>query len=498
MTNTSGQNVAKAGLQSVAGKLGGKIIDFGTLLVLAQVLVPDDFGLVAMAMTVIFLIEALTEIPLAQPILRAKNPTPDYYDTAFTLGIIRASILAVVVTLSAKAVGVFYDEPRLPLLIAVLTIAPVMRSLLSPRMAVFARDFNMRPDMAINLIGKAASFCVVVAVALATQSYWAIALGTITTPFVMNILSYLKAPYRPRLGLAQWSEFSDIVGWNSVNQLFSAVSFQIDRILLGRSLTTPELGRYALASDLTNVAFQGILIPFAVPLTVAMSKAETKHVLQIAWCKTMNAALSLMGPILVGMAVLGVPIVHSMLGETWREAGPILAMLALMSLPGIFGQILAPLAVALFQPKLIAIRTLIDLMVKLPLMFIGIAWFGLWGAIAARGISGVVAMIFSLTAATRLTGLGLIEQLLCMRRTVCGLIVFAGVCLLLGPTADPAISGFVGRGVLGLEVLAVLGIAMIAHLVVVFGLWHVAGRPTDTLEMTVFKRFAKNSAADQS
>jgi O-antigen/teichoic acid export membrane protein len=139
MTDTVGEKVARASLQSVVGRLGGRVIDFATLLVLAQLLVPADFGLIALAMTVILLVEAVTDLPINQPILRAEDPTPEDYDTAFTLGLVRALVLAGVVAAAAGPVATFYDEPRLPLLILALATAPMLRSLASPRMADFTR-----------------------------------------------------------------------------------------------------------------------------------------------------------------------------------------------------------------------------------------------------------------------------------------------------------------------------------------------------------------------
>lgn len=485
MARTTGQNIARAGLQSVAGRLGGKVIDFATLLVLAQLLLPDDFGLIALAMTVILLIEALTEVPLTQPILRAEVPTPDYYDTAFTLGVLRAVVLGVVVTALAWPVGAFYDEPRLPLLIVALTAAPVMRSLISPRMADFARAYDMRPDMAMTLLGKAAAFGVVVTVALATRSHWAIAAGTITTPLVMTLFSYVAAPYRPRLGLARWGAFRDIVGWNSVNQLFGAIGFQIDRILLGRTLNTAMLGRYAMASDLVGVAFQGILYPLAAPLTVATAQAATLAARVRAWGKILNAVLCLMGAILLGLTLLATPIVDVLLGEAWREAAPMLSWLALTSLPGIVGFVLGPLAVSLFRPQLIAQRTLIDLAVKVPLMLAGIAWFGLWGAVAARGISGVVAMVFAFTAAGQLLHVGVMAQMRMIHRTAAGLIVFAVVGYVLCPAVDPAAQGILPRVTLGLQVGLVFVAALVAQLAAMLGLWWVQGKPVDGIEGTL-------------
>jgi O-antigen/teichoic acid export membrane protein len=491
MERTAEQKIVRAGLQSIAGKLGGKLIDFGTLLLLAQLLLPVDFGLIALAMTAILLIEALTEVPLTQPILRAADPTPDYYDTSFTLGVMRACILTIFLIALAWPMGAFYEEPRLPILIIVLTLSPIMRSLFSPRMADFARIYNMRPEMTISLMGKAGAFVVVLCFALTTRSYWAIALGTITTPLIMTSLSYIKAPYRPRLSLVRWHDFADIVGWNSLNQFFAAISFQIDRILLGRTLSMATLGHYAMASDLTGVPIQGVLIPLGTPLTVAMSKATTLERQQWAWKKVLNTVLCLMGAILLGISTLAGPIVQFLLGETWIEAAPILALMALTTLPALVGYALVPLAISLYRPSLITQRTMIDLAIKLPLMLIGIAWFGLWGAIAARGIASLAAMIFALTAATQLIGLSVREQMYAIHRTLAGLIALAAVSFWLCPVVQPTSASFVERAGLGLETGLVFILALTAQIVVMLGLWDLEGRPAGSLEGTLLGWFRK-------
>jgi O-antigen/teichoic acid export membrane protein len=489
MHKSSRRSVVGAGMQSVAGRLGGKLIDFVTLLILAQLLLPADFGLIALAMTAVLLIEALTEVPLTQPILRVSAPTPDYYDTSFTLGVLRACVLAVSVTALAWPIGIFYGEPRLPLLIIALTLAPIMRSLTSPRMIDFTRVYNMWPEMIINLAGKAGAFVVVVVVALSTRSYWAIAVGTIFSPFIMTALSYMKAPYTPRLSLVRWNEFSSIVGWISLNQLFSAISFQIDRILLGLTLSTSMLGRYALASDLAGVPIQGVLYPLAEPLTVSMAKSKTPEQFQKSWIKTLNVVLCLMGAILIAIATLAGPIVQFLLGDAWRESAPILAMLALTGLPSVVGFALGPLAVTLYRPRLITQRTIVDLLVKIPLMIIGIVWFGLWGAIVARGIASLAAMVFAFTAATQLIGLSLRAQMYAIHRTVAGLVVFAAVSFLLCPIVQPTSVEAVARIILGLEIGAIFVVALMGQIIVMFSIWYLEGRPAESVEAASLEWF---------
>lgn len=484
MTDTVGEKVARASLQSVVGRLGGRVIDFATLLVLAQLLVPADFGLIALAMTVILLVEAVTDLPINQPILRAEDPTPDDYDTAFTLGLVRALVLVGVVAAAARPVATFYDEPRLPLLILALATAPMLRSLASPRMADFTRAYNMWPDFVLTLSGKLASFAVVVTLAVATPSYWAISAGTITTPLVGNVLSYCLAPYRPRLGLRRWHAFKDILGWSSLGQFFSALNFQIDRILLGRTLPAADLGRYALASDLTGVAMQGILVPFSGPLTVALARAGKTKDLRRAWDKTLNATFCIMGPVLLAISVMTAPIVDLLLGPSWSDLSPILSWLALTTIPAIVGPILAPLANALFRPRLNAERTIVEFAAKVPLMVVGIAMFGLWGAIAARGMTSFAGMLFSLSGAATLTGTRLVDQIWSLRRTSLGLLTFAGICYWLCPDDGQG----TGRLVLGLQLGSAFGLALAGQWLSMFAVWFLAGRPPDTIEATLYNR----------
>jgi O-antigen/teichoic acid export membrane protein len=216
-----------------------------------------------------------------------------------------------------------------------------------------------------------------------------------------------------------------------------------------------------------------------------MAKATTLEQQQRVWVRVLNSVLCLMGAILLGISTLAGPIVQFLLGETWREAAPILALLTLTGLPSVVGFALGPLAITLYRPRLITQRTMIDVVVKVPLMLIGIAWFGLWGAIAARGIAGLAAMIFAFTAATQLTGLTFREQMYAIHRTVAGLVTLTAVSFWLCPVVQPATAGFVERAGLGLEISFVFIVALTTQSVVMLGLWKLEGRPADSLEGTL-------------
>ncbi|WP_246701406.1 oligosaccharide flippase family protein, partial [Rhodopseudomonas sp. BR0C11] len=132
---------AGAGLL-VASRLITRCIDLITLSLLGRLLTPADFGIVAIAMSVIFIVEAVMEIPIGVALVRVRNPTERHYDTAFTVGLLRSCILmAVVIALSWPIAEIYRDE-RLIWLISALGTAPAVRSLGSPRITEFTRRMD--------------------------------------------------------------------------------------------------------------------------------------------------------------------------------------------------------------------------------------------------------------------------------------------------------------------------------------------------------------------
>lgn len=476
---TQGQahKVAVAGIWSVGGRLAGRAIDLCSLLVLAQLLTPADFGLVAMAMSVVMLVEAVLEMPMAQPILRVEAPGDDVYDTAFTLGLLRAIAIGALVPALATPVAAFFQEPRLPPLLCALALAPMLRGSLNPRMIDFLRRYDLRREFAIDLVSKAAAFCAVTALAFATRSYWAIAAGTIVGPLVMNVMSYAFVPHRPRLSLARWRDFADVLGWNSAGQLIAAANLQMDRILLGRALPVDVLGRYSLAADLAGISHQGVVTPLQRPLIPAFSQAAGPARRGELWCKASNAILFLVGPVLIGMALLSAPLVRALLGPQWDAAAPYLFWLALAALPGLPGAALVTLAVASRQAHVPALRLLAEFAIRLPATVLGVAWYGVLGAIAARGVSALAMACFTVFAVRRLTRTPVRAQLAALWRSLAGLAAMAGALWLLGPEPPAAETGGAGRLLLALETGLILAAGAGVHLGAAFLLWRLCGRP---------------------
>ncbi|WP_118137351.1 oligosaccharide flippase family protein [Oceanicella sp. SM1341] len=465
---------AGAGIWLVAGKLASKAIDFLILLLLARLLGPEDFGLVAMALTVVLIVEAVLELPLMQALVRVPEPSVAMFDTALTLGLLRGLVIAGLLGALAWPVAAFYQEPRLAPLLVVLGLGPVMRGMMSPRMVLFMQRLDFRREAALDITGKTVSLLVAGGIALATGSYWAIAAGTVTTPVVTTSLSYVMAPHRPRPTLSEWPRFADMVGWNSLYQLFSAINWQMDKLMLGRFLAPGLFGRFSLANDLATIPYQAILMPLLRPLMAGFAPlAQSPEALGAAYCKAANAVVFVTGPLLLGLALLAEPAVRIALGPQWLEVAPMLTWLALCGLMPLPVRPMQSLAMVLDRTRYTTLQIGLEFAFKLPATLLGILWFGIWGAIVARGLANLVVIAVSALIVRRLIGLSLTAQARAVWRPSAALLPMAAVLLAGAPWLGgmPAGAGLLAAGAL------LGGAAMAMFLAADLALWRLTGRP---------------------
>ncbi|MDZ4790480.1 MAG: lipopolysaccharide biosynthesis protein [Hyphomicrobiales bacterium] len=468
------ESTAVAAIWLVGGRLIARSIDLVTLLVLARILGPAEFGAVAVAMTLILIVEAISEMPVSFVLVRAPEVTQSMLDTAFTLSMIRGIGIAVILALLAIPYASFNNDLNLVPLICVLAFAPAIRSLISPAMVHFVRAIDFRREFVLDIVGKLATLVVAVTVAYIAQNYWAIAAGTVAAPVVMAIASYFFAPYFPRLTLKEWNQFSSLLQWNTASQFLAAINWQIDRLLLGRMASREDLGRFSIANDLTAIPYQALVIPVVRPLMAGLSALPDEPVrLGQAYRKTTAAIMMVGAPALIGMAVLSEEIVRLILGPKWSEAALMLALLAVSGVAPLLAAPFGSLAIRLGRFQYGTLQTLLEFVVKIPAMVIGVYFFGVMGALIARIICGLGVAFTSMVLVRRLIGLPLTDQLIAPWRPAVASIAMAA-CLL---PVLPLLTTLSNSLTLALGVTIAVGWGAGLYTVFVFILWRLSGQP---------------------
>ncbi len=488
MTSSSlSHKAASAGLWVVGGRLLARVLDLVSLLVLARLLTPADFGIVAIATTILSVVEAILEIPVNQALIRQQVISPAMLSTAFSLSLVRGVAVAALMILLGWPLAIFYDNPALFPLTCVLSLAPALRGLTSPGMVVFMQEFDFRREFALDVSAKLATLIVASSIALTTGSYWALAAGSVVGPLAATLLSYVFAPLAPRITFSEWPIFRDMVGWNTVSQILNAFNWQTDRLLLPRYTSVSAFGAFSVADTLASIPLQTVVVPLLRPLNAAFAKLTNDAERSAAYGTASAAVVTLAAPALIGIALLAEPALRIVVGEKWVSAAPILSWIATIGLFGLPLTALSPLVMALDRTRYGTLRMAIEMCVKLPATILGVMYYGIEGALAARALAAVAVYAANVFIVRHLIGMSVGAQLKAVLRPFLAGASMATLLWFLRPLLDGLPVGLPLVLLAGLVGLA--GIALFWF--VILTSWQFVGRPKGIEALAVQKMRAQ-------
>ena len=162
------------------GAQGGKLLlQMLSVVVLARLLAPEDYGLFGMAAVFTQMVFIVKDLGLSQAAVQKKTLRPEESSALFWINVIFVTVLAAVCCVCAPLVAVFYDEPRLAAIVAVSSSANLIVGLSAQHKAILQRQLRMRELAIVEILSKAISLVAGVAGALGGMRYWALVLATI-------------------------------------------------------------------------------------------------------------------------------------------------------------------------------------------------------------------------------------------------------------------------------------------------------------------------------
>jgi O-antigen/teichoic acid export membrane protein len=306
-----------------------RLIGLMSVLVLARILTPRDFGIVALAMSVLALVDIFSALGLRQALLRIAEPVRTHYDTAWTIQLLVLCFLAALLVALAPAAAAFYDEPILATLIAVLAGCFVIDGLANIGVIDFERHFDFGRDLRMRLSVRLLSFAVTLAAALILQNYWALVIGTVMHSVLNATASYIFHPFRPRFSLAKRHELLGVSLWMFLASAAQTVQNQFEKIVVGRVSSRNVMGYYAVSRDLSSI--------FTEEIATALNRVT--FVTTARMCRPLSAdpdrLPSMLGaygliaaPLGFGLAATADGALPLLLGSQWTGAALLLSILA--------------------------------------------------------------------------------------------------------------------------------------------------------------------------
>jgi lipopolysaccharide exporter len=464
------QSIARGSAWTIAARWSARIVGLVSTIILARLLQPTDFGIIAMAMVTIQFLNVFTEAGQELAVIRQSNATAEHFDTAWTMSVCAGAIVALGLLLVAPLAGWFFDEPRLPPVIRLLALAPLIQGFTNiGATAGFQRDLAFNKDFRFTVIRKLSTFIVTIPLAFVWQNYWALVIGILGGRVITVLASYFMHPYRPRLRLPKIREIWSFSAWTQVSEIGNFLGNQTDQIIVGNIAGSAGMGAYNVAEDLAAAPTGELVVPaaraiFPVYATLLQDPAELARSYLSVLSVIAIVALSTG----VGVALVADDLVAVVLGPKWNLAAALIPWLAVSA--GLFGvtrSINAVLNVT-GNARLNAMRIWAFAALLIPAAIIaGLGW-GAEGVAAARMsvvILFIPIMFYSLMWVIPVTTAQIAE---CLWRPACASLSMAALIWYFEPLPVSPVS---------LRLFCTIGLGAVVFTTTLLGLWFMAGRP---------------------
>src|SRR5712691_3816184 len=253
MPASLGSRIARGAAWMVAFKLLDRSIGGVSVVIIARLLVPADFGLVAMATATIAIIELISAFNFDMALIQSQEATRAHYDTAWTLNVAMAAVCALLVAAAAFPAGPFYGDSRLGPIMLWLALATWIRGFENVGVVGFRKELQLNREFQLLLTKRIVVFLVTISIALATRSYWALVLGTLAGSVGGVVLSYLFHPYRPRFDLTASGDLLHFSKWMVFSNVINTLASRASDLIIGKSLGPAPLGLFNLAHEISNL-----------------------------------------------------------------------------------------------------------------------------------------------------------------------------------------------------------------------------------------------------
>jgi lipopolysaccharide exporter len=306
-----------------------RLIGLISVLVLARVLTPRDFGIVALAMSVLAIVDIFSALGLRQSLLRIARPERAHYDTAWSIQFLVLIALFVVLVAVAPLAAWFYREPALSVVIAVLASRFLFYGLVNIGIVDFDRHLQLGRDLRMRVGVRLATFVVTLASALALQNYWALVIGSVTQSVFHAAASYIVHPFRPRFSLAKRAELLGVSLWMFLASAAQTVQNEVERTVVGRIATMNVLGFYAVSKDLSSIFTNEIAT--ALNRVTFVTTARTGQPLSAdpnRLAAMLGSYALLTAPLGLGLTAAAQEAVSVLLGPQWTGAAQFLSIIA--------------------------------------------------------------------------------------------------------------------------------------------------------------------------
>ncbi|MBC7490379.1 MAG: lipopolysaccharide biosynthesis protein [Glaciimonas sp.] len=463
------QRMAKGIVWMVGARLLDRSVGIISTLILARLLIPGDFGLIAMATAIGGMLDLLGSFSFDVALIQKADAERRHYDTVWTFNVIFGLICTAGLIFLAGPAAAYYSEPRLSVVMYVLSISYFLGAFGNIGVVNFRKELDFKQEFIFIFARRVVTFIATISAAFILRSYWALLIGMTLGRIVGVWMSYAMNAYRPRFTLSAMKELFHFSKWMFLNNCLVFLMHDGCTFIIGRVFGATGLGIYSVSYEISNLPSTELVAPINRVTFPGFAKMVHTHEIADSYLRLLGMITLLILPVGIGIAAVAEPLVLAALGPKWITAIPLIAIL------GINGAISATQTnngsvwLALGKPHLVTIVIFCFLLILFPGIYFCLGAFGVTGAGYAYLISQSVSVPLGMTVTKRLLKFKWLDVV----RVVWRPLLASGAMYV----AVGSLEHSIGQYNAWLRLAMDTGAGALTYLFVILSLWLISSRP---------------------
>ncbi|MBP8091199.1 MAG: oligosaccharide flippase family protein [Giesbergeria sp.] len=411
----------KGALWSLGTRWAIKLAGFLNTVIMARLLMPSDYGIVAMSMLVVEATHTFTDVGAETAVLRIEKPTRDEVDSAWTLRLFQNIFVGLFVVAIAPLAAGYFKEPRVEPVLFVFAACMCIYGLTNIGLTLAHKEFNFSVFFRVSVYSKVLSVLTTLVAGVILKDYRALVIGIASGYISGAVLSYVMHPYRPKINKTKIKEIWEITKWLMLTSMGGFLLRRSDEIIASKIAVARDYGIYHVGADLGRlpVSEMGPVMMRAFLPVLSSMQGDMKRT-NAAVLKTLSAINVITIPVGLGISAIAVPLTEMVLGEKWLEAVPFVAIYAVVAAVQFIVSPLATLLVLKGHTKVQSFAIWIEFAFFVAFIALLIPGYGLLGLAVARLAASVVNIIVIVFLAKKYCSINVLEVVISIARPLLG------------------------------------------------------------------------------
>lgn len=453
----------------VGARLMDRAIGVISTLILARLLVPADFGLVAMATAIGGVLDLLGAFNFDLALIQKEKAERRHYNTVWTFNVLFGVCCGIALVALAGPAATFYKEARLTEVMYALSLSYFISAFSNIGVVNFRKELDFKSEFSFIFIRRLVTFAITMLAAYTLRSYWALIIGMTAGRAVGAALSYTMNSYRPSFTLSAAKELFHFSKWMLVNNFLFFLLHDGCTFIVGRLFGVATLGTYSVAYEISSLPSTELVAPINRVTFPGFSKMVTIDEKARAYLKVLGMISLIILPIGIGTAAVAQPLVLTMLGTKWNSAIPLIQLLAIHGAVSALRGNDGPLWMAMGRPREVTILVAVFLSILFPALYYCVPRFGVVGIGFAYLAAHVPTQPYSMSVTKRLLKLRWVQLAeVVWRPGVSVSAMYLGIFLFNKIVADQ---------IMAMRLLSEVILGAVLYSSVILALWLHSGKP---------------------